>query len=216
MIASHSDTGPSTTAQRRWPLSVLVLLFAVVATVYSVNTPLLEGSDEPAHFEYALAIAQGDGLPLLNLDQYKDMAYEAGQPPFYYALTALEPLPICTALVPRMPAAILVRKLRRPCSFDRGTVMETPSLAHTSPADSKGRRAPEQPQICFKLSQLARACHWDNLRQLSCCRPHIHALACRGASFGLPHGLGVSLMSRSQRATRAQRSRRGTVARIHS
>lgn len=70
-------------------LAILVLVFAVVATLYSINTPLLEGSDEPAHFEYALAIANGDGLPLLDLAQYQDMAYEAGQPPLYYALTAL-------------------------------------------------------------------------------------------------------------------------------
>src|SRR3954469_3998184 len=71
------------------PLVVLVLVFAVVATLYSINTPLLEGSDDPAHFEYALAIAHGDGLPLLDLAQHQDMAYEAGQPPLYYALTAL-------------------------------------------------------------------------------------------------------------------------------
>jgi 4-amino-4-deoxy-L-arabinose transferase-like glycosyltransferase len=72
-----------------WPVAALVLLFAVLATLYSINTPLLEGSDEPAHFEYAMAIASGDGLPLLDLAQHQEMAYEAGQPPLYYALTAL-------------------------------------------------------------------------------------------------------------------------------
>ena len=71
------------------PLAALVLAFGILATLYSINTPLLEGSDEPAHFEYAMAIANGDGLPLLDLAQHQDMAYEAGQPPLYYALTAL-------------------------------------------------------------------------------------------------------------------------------
>jgi hypothetical protein len=72
-----------------WPLAVLVLLFAVVATLYSINTPLLEGSDEPAHFEYVLSLARGMGLPLFQAKAFTATNYEAHQPPLYYGLAAL-------------------------------------------------------------------------------------------------------------------------------
>ena len=73
---------------RFWLLGLLALAFVVVTLRYSLETPLFEGSDEPAHFAYALSLAHGPGLPVLQ-DNPQRLTSEAHQPPLYYALCAL-------------------------------------------------------------------------------------------------------------------------------
>ena len=74
---------------RHWSLGVILILFAGVGTLYGINTPPFEGSDEPAHFEYVRTLAGGNGLPLLDLKRGGVVNYEAHQPPLYYAAAAL-------------------------------------------------------------------------------------------------------------------------------
>ncbi len=70
-------------------LCALGLVYLAVALTYSLNTPLFEGADEPAHFEYILNIAHGQGLPMFHIDLPRRVNYEAHQPPLYYAVGAL-------------------------------------------------------------------------------------------------------------------------------
>ncbi len=81
--------GIFTIARNVRPLVLLVILFVSVAVTFSLNTPLLEGADEPAHFEYILNIVRGQGLPILRIDGARRVTYEAHQPPLYYLAAAL-------------------------------------------------------------------------------------------------------------------------------
>ena len=74
---------------RHWPLCVILILFVCVGLLYSINTPVYEGSDEPAHFAYVRSLAGGNGLPLLDLQPGGAVNYEAHQPPLYYAAAAV-------------------------------------------------------------------------------------------------------------------------------
>ena len=76
------------TLERFWLLGLLALAFVAVTLRYSLNTPLFEGSDEPAHFAYVLSLARGPGLPILQANP-QQVTSEAHQPPLYYALCAL-------------------------------------------------------------------------------------------------------------------------------
>lgn len=89
-------------------LTVIVVLFIVVAALYAVYTPPWQAPDEPAHFNYIAQIALGEGCPViaagdwdaayledLKADQFPEGAdlsaieYEDHQPPFYYLLGSL-------------------------------------------------------------------------------------------------------------------------------
>ena len=73
-----------------WPLGVILALFAGVGLWYSLSTPIFEGADEPAHFDYVRALAGGYRLPVLELGPGgESLNYEASQPPLYYAAAAL-------------------------------------------------------------------------------------------------------------------------------
>lgn len=66
-----------------------VLLFTVLAVLYSLTVPLFEGNDEAWHYAYVRHIAEGKGLPRQPPDQYPHLArQEASQPPLYYLLAA--------------------------------------------------------------------------------------------------------------------------------
>ncbi len=87
---------------------VIVLLgYVALGTGYAVRTPLWQAPDEPAHFNYALALAQGQGFPVLEagdwdqayLERLKSskfppdlsvstLRYESHQPPLYYLIAA--------------------------------------------------------------------------------------------------------------------------------
>ena len=84
-------SGFASTAQwirRHWPLFVILLLYAFLVSFYTLNTPLFEGADEPDHFEYVRSLADGNGLPLLDLKRSALINNEAHQPPLYYAAAA--------------------------------------------------------------------------------------------------------------------------------
>jgi hypothetical protein len=66
----------------------LLLTFGLLATVYSLTTPLFEAPDEPWHYAYVRWLAEGHGLP--RLDEDASGAYqEVAQPPLYYTIAAL-------------------------------------------------------------------------------------------------------------------------------
>lgn len=72
------------------PLVVLLLAFVSLATLYNVANPIFEAPDELWHFRFVRNLATGQGLPVLQEDPEQNPAgQEGGQPPLYYALTAV-------------------------------------------------------------------------------------------------------------------------------
>jgi 4-amino-4-deoxy-L-arabinose transferase-like glycosyltransferase len=104
---------PSPTASR-WPqrisrlvLYVILAAYISLGTLYAVHTPAWQVPDEPAHYNYILAIVQQHALPVLQAGDYDQayldklkaelfppglpvtgIRYEAWQPPLYYLLAA--------------------------------------------------------------------------------------------------------------------------------
>ena len=70
-------------------LVLLVAAFVVLATLYSVVTPLGEGPDEPGHARYVFFLAREGRLPVQLADAAtSDVPGEGHQPPLAYALAA--------------------------------------------------------------------------------------------------------------------------------
>lgn len=78
MTAHHS---------RRIALVGLVL-FALLGLTYSVVNPIFEAPDEVYHYPYVKHVADGEGLPVQDLEQRALWEQEGSQPPLYYALSA--------------------------------------------------------------------------------------------------------------------------------
>ncbi len=70
-------------------LAHLLAAFVLVGLLYNVAIPLFEAPDEVWHFAFADHLARGQGLPYFAGDQKPVFMREAGQPPLYYAITAL-------------------------------------------------------------------------------------------------------------------------------
>lgn len=71
------------------PVALILFLFAGLATLYSVVTPIFEGFDENWHYAFVQNIASGKGLPRQPSEQFPHLArQEASQPPLYYVLAA--------------------------------------------------------------------------------------------------------------------------------
>ncbi|MCL4544843.1 MAG: DUF2142 domain-containing protein [Chloroflexi bacterium] len=87
------EAGTYSVSNRWCPTALVGVLVAyfILATVFSLATPILEASDENSHTAVVWTIASGHGLPVLSLaDRGKVLvpAQEAGQPPLYYLIIA--------------------------------------------------------------------------------------------------------------------------------
>ena len=72
-----------------WPIVVIIALFLVVATTYSVVTPVFEASDELWHYPMVKYIADHWRLPVQDPQNVGPWRQEGSQPPLYYAIGAL-------------------------------------------------------------------------------------------------------------------------------
>jgi len=91
----------------RWVLVLIIATYVALATGYAIGTPRWQNPDEPAHYNYIRHLAEGRGLPVLQMGDYDaqylerlkaagfpdDMPidgvrYESYQPPLYYLLAA--------------------------------------------------------------------------------------------------------------------------------
>jgi uncharacterized membrane protein YbhN (UPF0104 family) len=72
--------------KRHRAIAVIVLLFVVLGTLYSIVTPLFETPDEVWHYLYVKHFADGKGLPVYEEGVTFPMRQEASQPPLYYLL----------------------------------------------------------------------------------------------------------------------------------
>jgi hypothetical protein len=65
-------------------LVMLLALFVILGTMYSVTTPLFEAPDETGHFDYVLYLIRERRLPRIGGE-----VYEAKHPPLHYAVAAI-------------------------------------------------------------------------------------------------------------------------------
>ncbi len=72
----------------RWPITLLVAAYLVLAVMYSIVTPLFESPDEVWHYEYTRWLAAGKGLAAPEDVGVAPWAQEGSQPPLYYLLGA--------------------------------------------------------------------------------------------------------------------------------
>jgi 4-amino-4-deoxy-L-arabinose transferase-like glycosyltransferase len=88
-------------------LAAIVVAYIAIGVLYAVFTPTWQVPDEPAHYNYVRALAEGRGLPVLEPGDYDQdylellksqhfpselsidsIEYEDHQPPLYYLLAA--------------------------------------------------------------------------------------------------------------------------------
>lgn len=93
----------------RMAVLFILLLYAVLGTLFALHTPDWQAPDEPAHFNYIAQVAEGNPLPVIAegdwdqeylealkaarfapelLDDIESIRYENHQPPLYYWLGA--------------------------------------------------------------------------------------------------------------------------------
>jgi len=65
-------------------LVMLLVLFVILGTIYSMTVPLFEAPDETGHFEYVLYLIRERELPRMG-----EGLYEAHHPPLYYGAAAI-------------------------------------------------------------------------------------------------------------------------------
>ncbi len=70
----------------RQPLTWLLALFILLASIYAVTTPLFEASDELWHYPMAQHLSRGGALPVQDPANVGPWRQEASQPPLYYYL----------------------------------------------------------------------------------------------------------------------------------
>lgn len=70
-------------------LVVILLAFILLASLYSVATPIFEAGDEIWHYPFVQHLATGHSLPIQTPGAKTLWMQEGGQPPLYYALSAL-------------------------------------------------------------------------------------------------------------------------------
>lgn len=88
-------------------LSIIIILYLLLASLYAIYTPKWQAPDEPAHFNYIRSIAETGALPVLQSGDYDQdylekikaakfpaslsidsIRYESYQPPLYYLAAA--------------------------------------------------------------------------------------------------------------------------------
>ncbi|MGH2593554.1 MAG: glycosyltransferase family 39 protein [Anaerolineae bacterium] len=71
-------------------IKTILIAFVLLATAYSVVTPIFETPDEMWHFAYIKSLVDGRGFPAAPIVVADDLpAHESSQPPLYYVAAAL-------------------------------------------------------------------------------------------------------------------------------
>ncbi|NLE76770.1 MAG: hypothetical protein GX605_08465 [Chloroflexi bacterium] len=78
------------------PLVFLLLVFALLASFYSVTTPVFEAPDVIQHFHYIEHLKAQQRLPVQGPDGAGTWEQEGSQPPLYYLLGAILTAPVDT------------------------------------------------------------------------------------------------------------------------
>jgi hypothetical protein len=68
--------------------AVIVVLYILLSSAYSIVVPIFEAPDEAQHFFFVREIIEGHGLPVQQTGITQHWAQEGSQPPLYYAVAA--------------------------------------------------------------------------------------------------------------------------------
>lgn len=96
---------PFDLAKRHLAITLIVLAFIALGTIYSVVNPIFEAPDEMWHYFYIKHLADGHGLPVQSAKGEEAWRQEGSQPPLYYLIGAL-----ATFWLDTDDASTLVRK----------------------------------------------------------------------------------------------------------
>ncbi len=105
--STRDHAASATRSASRLALPVILLVYVALAATFAWTTPAWQNPDEPAHYNYIAHIAQGKGLPYLQVGDYdqayleqltrqkfpphlsiESVRYESHQPPLYYMMAA--------------------------------------------------------------------------------------------------------------------------------
>ncbi|HUT16446.1 MAG TPA: hypothetical protein VMY98_09415, partial [Anaerolineae bacterium] len=86
MLHQENNLPPNQELTLRWILPLILIVFVVLGTIYSIVTPLFETPDEIWHYLYVKHFADGGDLPVYHEGMTFPMRQEASQPPLYYVL----------------------------------------------------------------------------------------------------------------------------------
>jgi len=107
-------------------LVAIVVIYATIGVLYAALTPTWQVPDEPAHYNYVRALAEGRGFPVMEIGDYdqaylgrltserfppelsiESLEYEDHQPPLYYLLATPVYLLFGGAVVPLRLLSVL-------------------------------------------------------------------------------------------------------------
>jgi len=74
-------------ASRPISIKTILILFVLLASTYSIVTPIFEASDELWHYPMVQWLSKGNPLPVQDAKNVGPWKQEASQPPLYYYLT---------------------------------------------------------------------------------------------------------------------------------
>jgi hypothetical protein len=111
-------------------LAIILALFLILATIYSIVTPIFEAGDEIWHYPFVRHLATGNGLPIQDPNIETLWEQEGGQPPLYYAIAALATFWIDTRDLPERLWLNPHAKIGIPLAFGNKNM-----IVHTSAED---------------------------------------------------------------------------------
>jgi 4-amino-4-deoxy-L-arabinose transferase-like glycosyltransferase len=85
-VTQHSLRNTHAKRVIRQPITWLLALFTLAASIYAVTTPLFEASDELWHYPMVQHLSRGGALPVQDPNNVGPWRQEASQPPLYYYL----------------------------------------------------------------------------------------------------------------------------------
>ena len=76
-------------AVEHWAIIAITVIFLILGTIYNLTTPIFEAPDETSHYRYIQYLADGNGLPPLQVADNDVEQGEMHHPPLYYWLNSL-------------------------------------------------------------------------------------------------------------------------------
>jgi hypothetical protein len=89
-------------ARKHWPVGLIIAIFCVIATVYSLYLPLGEASDETDHFALVRFITDMQRPPLTQ-DERQAIGPKGDASPIYHGLVALLTQHVDVSALPELP-----------------------------------------------------------------------------------------------------------------
>ena len=88
MNSGNRRSRPAPFLRQHAVVGLILALFLILGTVYSIVVPIFEASDELNHYPYIQYLAQDHGLPIQRPGVETLWGQEGSQPPLYYLLGA--------------------------------------------------------------------------------------------------------------------------------